>query len=303
VIVATTLPGSHVAHAANCIWNTTTGNWALPGDWSTCAGIVPGTSDLATIGATGVVTINTGQTAGAINNAGAINIGAFTLTISGGANGGNSTNSGTITAGSALTGSLLLFNTALNNTGGNIVVNGAGSFLNQIGSTITGGTLTTSNGGLIQASSSASNFLSGVTLNGTLDLATPSNSRERIVNGATINGPVNIANGGILSFDSASGAANQTIGGTGSINLNDAGARLAIDGTGTTTLGANLVVRGQGNIGTSINVGGSNTLVNNGLISADVAGGTLSITPPGGGGSVTNNGTLQARRGYSPAVD
>src|SRR5450755_691720 len=88
-----------MAQAASCAWNTTTGNWALAGDWGTCGGLVPGTSDLATIGATGVVTVDTGQTAGAISNAGAINIGALTLTISGGANGGNSANAGTITAG------------------------------------------------------------------------------------------------------------------------------------------------------------------------------------------------------------
>ena len=131
-----------VAQAANCTWNTTTGNWATPGDWTSCGVAAPGTSDFATIGTTGVVTVNTGQAAGAIGNAGAINIDAFTLTISGNANGGASTNSGTITAGSLLTGSLLMFNTTLNNTGGNIVVNGAGSFLNQFGATISGGVVT-----------------------------------------------------------------------------------------------------------------------------------------------------------------
>ena len=35
---------------------------------------------------------------------------------------------------------------------------------------------------------------------------------------------------------------------TATINLNDAGARLAIDGTGATTLGSNVVVRGQGTV-------------------------------------------------------
>jgi len=118
------------ARSANCTWNTTTGNWATAADWTNCGVSPPGTSDYASIGATGIVTVNTGQNAGAVNNAGAINIDAFTLTISGGANGGNSTNNGTITAGSLSTGSLLIFNTSLDNTGGNIVVNQAGSFLN-----------------------------------------------------------------------------------------------------------------------------------------------------------------------------
>src|SRR5664279_3977971 len=130
-------------------------------------------------------------------------------------------------------------------------------------------------------------------------MASQGNSRERIINGATLNGAVNIANGGILSLDSASGTPDQTISGTVVINLNDAGSRLAIDGNGTTTLGANVVVRGQGNIGHAINTGGNNVLTNNGLISADVSGGTLNIVAPadGGGSSVINNGTLQAING------
>ncbi|MBK8889999.1 MAG: hypothetical protein IPN75_06205 [Dechloromonas sp.] len=111
-----------------------------------------------------------------------------------------------------------------------------------------------------------------------------------------------IANGGILSLDSSlTSGGNQTLGGTATINLNDAGARLAIDGTGATALGSNVVVRGQGNIGTAINVAGNNLLTNNGLISADVSGGTLNITAPasGGGSSFINNGTLRAINGAS----
>ena len=119
----------------------------------------------------------------------------------------------------------------------------------------------------------------------------------------TINGAINIANGGILSLDSAStSGGNQTIGGTGTINLNDAGARLALEGNGTTTLGANVVVRGQGNIGTPVITGGTNNLVNNGRISADVSGGTLTIAPGGGNGNLTNNGTMQVSAGSTLTV-
>ncbi|MBK8890000.1 MAG: hypothetical protein IPN75_06210 [Dechloromonas sp.] len=58
-------------------------------------------------------------------------------------------------------------------------------------------------------------------------------------------------------------------------------------------------MRGQGNIGTAINVAGNNLLTNNGLISADVSGGTLNITAPasGGGSSIVNNNILEARNG------
>ena len=69
-------------------------------------------------------------------------------------------------------------------------------------------------------------------------MTTVANSREQIINGATINGVVNIANGGILGLNSASTSGGiQTLAGNVSINLNDANARLSIDGIGSTTLG------------------------------------------------------------------
>ena len=58
-----------------------------------------------------------------------------------------------------------------------------------------------------------------------------------------------------------------------------------------------VVVRGQGNIGTAAITGGTNNLVNNGRISADVNGGTLTIVPGAGGGAVTNNNLIDARGG------
>ena len=61
-------------------------------------------------------------------------------------------------------------------------------------------------------------------------------------------------------------------------------------------------MRGQGNIGTAHLAGGVNNLVNNGKISADVSGGTLSLSPPGGSGSVVNKGTLQAAAGGTLAI-
>ena len=166
----------------------------------------------------------------------------------------------------------------------------------QNGVTLSGGTLATSGTGAFQAISSGSNFLDNVTLNGTLDMTTVANSREQIINGATINGVVNIANGGILGLNSANTAGgNQTIGGTGVINLNDAGAHLSIDGNGSTTLASGITVRGQGNIGTATFVGGSNALINNGTILAD--GGTLTIAAPANSGTLSGTGTLQTSGG------
>jgi hypothetical protein len=73
-----------------------------------------------------------------------------------------------------------------------------------------------------------------------------------------------------------------------------AGNRIDLDGNGTTTFASGVTVRGHsGTIGRQINIGGTQTLVNNGTISADVAGGTHQITDS----AVTNNGTLSALNG------
>ncbi|MEO6971851.1 MAG: choice-of-anchor D domain-containing protein, partial [Rhodoferax sp.] len=73
------------------------------------------------------------------------------------------------------------------------------------------------------------------------------------------------------------------------------GARLAVEGTGSTTLGSGITVRGQGNIGSANIYGGVNVLSNNGLILAD--GGTLTITAPANSGSFAGTGTLQVNGG------
>ena len=170
----------------------------------------------------------------------------------------------------------------------------------QNGITLSGGTLASIGTGSFQATNSGSNILSNVTLGGTLDMTTVANSREQIINGIALNGAtINIANGGILSLSSVGTttptAGIQTISGIGTINLNDAGARLSIEGNGTTTLASGVTVRGQGNIGTPLSVGGTNSLVNNGTILAD--GGTLAIANPGNSGSLAGTGTLQTSGG------
>ena len=293
------------AAAAVCTWDTTSGNWSAITNWLGCVTgngnpvQTPGSNDTANIGATGVVTIDSAQAVQSLNNAGQINLDAFTLTLAG----GGTVNSGTINVGSA-TAAALQVNAGhnINNAGG--VINVAnGSVLNQFGSTISGGTINTTGTGALMAFSSGNNVLDNVKLNGLLDVQTNANARERIANGLTLDGSANVGNGGILSFDSSlTSGGSQTIAGNAIFNLNDAGARLAIEGNGSTTLASTVVVRGQGNFGTAYNVGGNNVLTNNGRISADVAGGTLTLAPPGNAGSVVNNGVLDARGGGTLAI-
>ena len=296
-LVMSAAPTQSALAGASCTWTPTTGDWATAGNWS--CGVVPNgpSQDNAAIAAGKTVTVSSAQSIWGLTNAGGIDIDAFSLTLQGG---GNTTNSGTINVGTlSVTASLLAFND-IANTGG--VINLAnGSFLNQFSSAITGGTINTSGSGALVVFSNSSNALSGATINGLVDLATNANARERVSNGLTLNGKVNIANGGVLSLDS-SGVPTQAIGGTGSINLNDAGAHLSVEGNGTTTLGSGITVQGQGNIGTAVYVGGANTLVNNGHILANVNGGTLTITPPGNSGSLTNNGALSASNGGTLAL-
>ena len=64
------------------------------------------------------------------------------------------------------------------------------------------------------------------------------------------------------------------------------------------TLGADLTVRGgRGHIGKQISTGGTNGLINQGTILADVAGQTLTVDPTGNGGTFSNQGTVTVVNG------
>ena len=187
-------------------------------------------------------------------------------------------------------GSQVLFQNDIINTGGTIRATNGG-VIQQQGVAVTGGTITTSGGGSYRMANNGNNFLNGLTLStgSLIDLAAAT-SIARVTGGITIDGAINLNNNSILAFQG-----NNTISGSGAIVLgNVAGNRIALDGTGTTTLAAGTTIRGHsGSIGGAVFLGGTQALVNNGTISADVAGGTISI----GTHAVTNNGTLSALNG------
>ncbi|MGE3864680.1 MAG: beta strand repeat-containing protein [Burkholderiaceae bacterium] len=191
-------------------------------------------------------------------------------------------------------GTLRLSSNVQGNSGSSLNID-AGSTMLQNGVTLSG-LMSVTGGGALRASNSSANSLDGVTLNGTLDLAS-SLSSERIQNGLTLNGAININNNSILSSDGTN-----VIGGTGTIALGGTGSgnRFTLDGNGTTTLGAGITVRGEnGTIGGQIYVAGTQVLVNQGKITADVAGGTLRITES----AVTNQNLLEARNGGTLALN
>lgn len=85
----------------------------------------------------------------------------------------------------------------------------------------------------------------------------------------------------------------QTFDGASVVFEGNSGA-LSVDGTSTLTLGSTLVVRGKtGSIGQAVFQGGTGQLINQGLISADVLGGTLTINPT----QFTNTGTVEEKNG------
>ncbi|MBN8454256.1 choice-of-anchor D domain-containing protein [Accumulibacter sp.] len=280
------------ALAANCNWIPASGNWNVAGNWD--CGLVPSApnADTANIVASRTVTVNDVRSIRSLNNAGTVQLDAFLLDLQGGGTG--TANSGTINVGGASTAALQVgAGHNINNTGGTINI-ANGSFVNQFGSTITGGTINTSGSGALTVFSSSANFLNNSTLNGRMDMASNANSRQRVSGALTLGGAsttIDINQNGILSLEgnsSLAGAGNLVFGDTGGGN------RIDLDGNGTTTFAAGVTVHGQnGTIGQQLNIPGTQTLVNNGTISADVASGTISITDS----DVTNNGTLSALNG------
>ena len=287
------------ASAAVCTWDTTNGNWNAIVNWLGCVGgngnpaNTPGSNDTANIGSSGVVTIDTAQSILNLNNAGQINIDAASLTLF---NGGSTVNTGVINVGSATAATLKMNNGHnINNTGGSINI-ATGSVLNQLGGTISGGTINTTGSGAVVAGNSANNFLDSVALNGTLDMAS-AYGIERVTNGLTLNGSVNIAKGSIFAPQG-----DQTFSGSGTIVFADGNAsnRLNVE-AGNLTLGSGITVRGDtGYIGQQTWVGGAATLTNNGTIQADVAGGTIRLTV---NGTTVNNGTLAALNGGTLRIE
>ncbi len=213
---------------------------------------------------------------------------SITITVN-----GTTTNNGTL---AALNGGTLNLDSSIVGGAGSQIVAGAGSVVAQNGVTISGN-MNLTGAGSFRPSNSASNFLSGVTLSGTLDMASAT-GQERVTGGLTLNNAtVNIGLNSILAPQG-----NQTIGGTGTINFadNSGSNRLNVE-AGNLTLGSGITVRGgNGRIGDQSHVGGPATLTNQGVISADVAGRSIIVTV---NGSVINQGTMKAQDGGTLRID
>ena len=159
-----------------------------------------------------------------------------------------------------------------------------------------GGTVEFADGESLMTTSNGNSTFDGVILNS--DLTMDNNQFLRIDNGLTLNAVLTL-NSGVNLTDLRFTPGDQTLGGTGEVVLTGTGlnSRLVAgqNGAMTLTIGADIEVHGKGSISQS----SGSSVINNGTISADVSGQTLSITTNG----FTNNGTAEAINGGILNID
>ena len=153
------------------------------------------------------------------------------------------------------------------------------------GTTIQGGTIVTLNGSALIMNSGVT--LDGVTVNGNLDVGNSVNgANAAVTNGLVLNGTLLVGNPTNNYYGGVIFAGTQTLGGTGMVVFGDNSSYnslvLAKDGT-TLTIGPGITIRGQNGMIGGYNgaFGGSRSasVVNQGTISCDVSGGTITIQP------------------------
>ncbi|HLJ97780.1 MAG TPA: CARDB domain-containing protein, partial [Gemmataceae bacterium] len=203
-------------------------------------------------------------------------------------------NSGTVQLGGSFTtaglgsvrnngGTIRLVGT-LTNSGSTLLLNASSGSWTMSG-TIIGGALHTADGAALIVQSGT---LNGMTVNGTLDMASLGGYLT-IVNGLTLNSLLNLGNSSGTTYSSITFQGSQTLGGNGAVvfggnsNMNNT---LVVSG-GILTVGPSVTIHG---IDGTIN----GTFVNQGTIQADGAGGLISLV---NGNNWTNTGTLQALNG------
>ena len=222
--------------------------------------------------------------------------GTSTLTL----NGGLVTNTSTMEASA---GGVLLINTTVNNSSGNITTADATSTVEIDGATVEGGTVNnTVAGGTFETV--AGSTLDGVT-HGALTIST--GSSVTATNNTTTNLLGTINNKGTL----------EQIGGNGQNGFLDIAGAVTLTGGGTLTLddiaanGANAFIQGNGEVltntnntiqGTGIIGNGSLGLINGGVIDATPEGGSSTLTL-NGSGTFVSTGTLEATGGATLALD
>ena len=201
-------------------------------------------------------------------------------------NQGNGAVTNTKTLEATAGGVLQLFN-SITNTGGTITASGKGSTVNVDDATITGGTLKTTKGGLMETAGTSE--LNGVTIstgstyttqaNATTQLDTSlTNDGTFLINGKTGNAIVNLVSSVTLS-------------GGGTVTMESATGSAYLRASGFTLTNDNNTIQGAGFIGDS----GALAFANEATVDANSSGQDLNLNA--GNGGVTNTETLEATGG------
>lgn len=202
----------------------------------------------------------------------------------------------------------------LDTTGTTLLLNAATGSWNLKGGTLKGGTLTESDGTLLVISSGT---LDGVIVNGDLDLSQYSyGASVTIKNNLVLNGTAYLGNAdgttygrmyfgdGAAANQTLSGNANVLFGGCPSTSRSNNGLYNETS-SGTLTLAAGVIIHGKnGQVSNDVRLYSNGVLVNQGMISADTADGTIELggvspTEDSNVGTVYNQGLLQAANGGS----
>ena len=178
----------------------------------------------------------------------------------------------------------------LDTGGGTLAFTAATGSWNLVGGTLLGGTVTEADGAELIFTNSGGT-LNGVTFNNDLDLT--NNASATVSNGLTLNGStINLGNAAGSTFGQLFFQGTQTLDGTGSVLLGGSSSDgLFSYGLANLTIGADILVHGKNG---QINFG-LQGFANQGTISADTAGGTISLN----GSNWSNTGTIQCSSGTS----
>lgn len=237
-------------------WIGGSGNWSDASHWldqTTMTNHVPTASDDAAIAVAGVTVTHGGGT----DSVNSLSLSNGTFTLSGGSLHANTNIQG---------------NSTFNFSGGTI-----------LNTTVAAGLTLRGGGGT----------LAGMTLNGDLDLTTVNGGAVYLQDGLTLNGTLSLGNASGSTYATVYFVNNQTLSGSGNILFGGSASNgLRNSATNiTVTLGANLTVHGK-NGGIYVYFNGF-TLINQGTIAADVAGGIITIQPT----TWSSSGTLRAAGG------
>jgi hypothetical protein len=182
-----------------------------------------------------------------------------------------------------------------NNTGNSYLLSSSTGDFRLNGGTIRGGTIN-QDGGALRFSTSGSNILDAVTITGAMQLS-ESSAFVRLMNGATFSQADLTGASSRLLFEGTAATPSSTLSGA-LINLDASNAGFGLSGNMTLTLASTTTVRGRGIISSDLHFGGTGTIINQGLISADVTGQTLTVNPD----TFTNQGTAQAINGATLTI-